>query len=386
MGRSLLRRASRTSVAVALTVATTTTVAHAQPPGSTPKPSQSREETARQQVVVAIAAETAEVRHERQETGVVYPYGLSGTAFNGASLLASKDAKRVAITASFLTSVLSELVLQGSAPLSETQPRSGILQLDGLVNKAKVGGEWRYGQQRVPSRDSMATLTQELMSLCLATKPTPDPGVGDTGIIVQGCSLAELTKNPKAAAALERYFPRRAAWYLSVKGDVSTEIFKFSDSTTLQDAKDRRWSRSGAVTLGYLTAANVYVAASGRLERTYEAAKTQAVCTIVELQTATACSNKTVGGPTGKTLAITEGEARRYLPPAGPLTLGIAGIIRRDWENKETAIEVPLYFVKDKDGGLTGGVSAGYLWSPKDDVKGARFTVFVGQAFGLGGG
>ena len=129
----------------------------------------------------------------------------------------------------------------------------------------------------------------------------------------------------------------------------------------------------------------MYLAASARVERTYEAAKTQAVCTIEELKTKAACPIKVVGGPSGKTLAITEGEMRRYLAPVGPLTIGIAGIVRRDWENKETAIEVPLYFVKDKDGGLTGGVSAGYIWSPKDDVEGARFTVFIGQGFGLGG-
>jgi hypothetical protein len=36
-----------------------------------------------------------------------------------------------------------------------------------------------------------------------------------------------------------------------------------------------------------------------------------------------------------------------------------------------------------KDGGLAGGVSVGHVWSPNPENRGARFSIFVGQTFGL---
>src|SRR5205809_3381918 len=47
-----------------------------------------------------VAPAVARVRSRRSETGVIYPYGLSGTSFNGTSLVASQDTKTVTITAS----------------------------------------------------------------------------------------------------------------------------------------------------------------------------------------------------------------------------------------------------------------------------------------------
>jgi len=375
-------RVIRWAVATALPLLACGRPARAQTPQPTPA------EIARQGVALQIPSlpEAAKVRERRQETRVVYPYGLSGTALNGASVLASRDAKRVAIAATFSTSLLSELVVNASAPLSEDEPRSAVLQLDGLANKSKVGVEWRYGQQRLPSREAMATLTSELAAICLATNPTPEKPAVDTGLVLQGCSIAELRKkSPAAAAAIDTYFPRRAAWYVSLKGDVGPETFKFSDATTFASTDERKWSGSGAVVVGFLTPQNLYVAGSVRFDRTYEAAKSQALCTIGALDQITACPNKIVGGPAEKTLKVTEVELRKYLPPIAGLTFGVAGIVRRDWKQDDTTVEVPLYFLKDKEGGLSGGVSGGYVWSSDKDTKGARFTVFVGQTFGLGG-
>ena len=336
------------------------------------------------QAIATAQLDLTRTRRQREETGVIYPYGLSGTAFNGASLIASQDAKRVAISATFGASKLSEVVLSASAPLAEDEPRSAILQLDGLANKSRVGVEWRYGQQRLPSRTAVTALTQELLKLCPLSDPKPNP---DTGLDVQGCSLAELaSKNPQVNEFITRYTPRQAAWYVSLKGDVGTETFKFVDPTTFADDDRQEWSSSGSLVVGALTPQNVYVAASARFEKAFEAAKSQAVCSIGTDATKIVCPSKIVGGPTPKTLIVTEFEARRYLRPIGGLNVGVAGILRRDWKEENTAIEVPLFFIKDKDGGLSGGISAGYLWSADTDARGAKLTIFVGQTFTLGGG
>jgi hypothetical protein len=332
-----------------------------------------------------VAARAAKVREQRQETGSIYPFGLSGTELNGANLIAGRDTKQVTITASVPTSRLSELVLQASGPLSEGDPRSTVVQLDGLANKGKVGAEWRYGQQRLPSSAEMKELTEKLVRRCARATAAPEPDAA-TGLEVQGCSLADLERDDEAAALVSRLFPRRTAWYLSIKGHVGTETFSYSDSVTLQGAKSRKWSTSGAVVLGVLTAGNVYVAASGRIDRTFEGADKQAVCPASEAGASVVCPLAVVGGPKEKTLRVTEFEARKYLPRIGGLTIGAAVILRRDWKAEMTTAEIPLYFVRDKDGGLSGGLSAGYVWSSDTQARGARFTVFVGQRFNLGGG
>ena len=330
----------------------------------------------------AVAEEV--VRGQRRETRVVYPFGLSGATLSGATLLASQDAKTVAITASFPVAAISELVIKGSAPLSEGAPRSTTLQLDGLVNKSKAGFEWRIGQQRLPTDADMTTLTKGLFEACNATTPSVQR-VADSGIEVTGCDLAVLEKDPAVRAFRERYFPRRLAWYLSVKGDIGYETFRFADAATFVDQTTEEYPRSFSAVLGLLTKGNVYVAASGRFEDGFEAARTQAVCSIHALDQKTACPQKIVGPPNPKTAKVTEFEVRKYLSDAGELTIGAAGILRRDWKAENTALEVPLYFLKNKDGGLSGGFSFGYLWAQQPDDTGPRFTVFVGQTFGLGG-
>jgi hypothetical protein len=333
-----------------------------------------------------LTPEAQHVRNARRETGVIYPYGLSGTPLNGGSIVASQDSKKVAISATLSTSLLSELVLKASAPLAEDEPRTAVLQLDGLVNKSSVGAEWRYGQQRLPSGADMTTLTDALWKACERTNPTPQTGAGDTGLQIAGCDVAAIRRTDNSVdQLLQKYYPRRGAWYFSLAGNLAPETFKFSDATTFADAKERDWSGSGSAIFGYLFSRNVYIAGAVRFDRSYEAAKAQALCSIGALDQTTACPSKTVGPPTAKTLKVTEGEVRKYLRIIPSLNIGASFIARRDWEEKTTSAEVPLYFIKDKDGGLSGGVSFGYVWSADANSKGARFTVFVGQTFSLGG-
>jgi hypothetical protein len=304
--------------------------------------------------------------------------------------LASSESKRVAVTATIPTSKLSALTIQASAPLSDDDPRSSVLQLDGLANKGKAGAEWRYGQQRVPSHTELATLTTLLVPLCLQNPEFTSKNAAETGLQIEACSLATLEADKQrgaaATAAIHKYFPRRAAWFVSLKGDVGTETFKFLDAETFAESKPRKWSPSGSIIVGFLTPQNLYVSGAIRFEKSYKASDTQATCTITALSVQAACPIAVVGAPTVGTPKVTEAEVRRYLPLPDSHNLGVSAILRRDWDTKDTSVELPIFFVKDKDGGLSGGVSVGYLWSPKPDNQGPRFTVFVGQAFGLNKG
>lgn len=52
----------------------------------------------------------------------------------------------------------------------------------------------------------------------------------------------------------------------------------------------------------------------------------------------------------------------------------------------DESLEVPFYFVRDKNGGLRGGVSGRYLWSDDEDTRGWSFSVVVAGAFKVGCG
>jgi hypothetical protein len=372
------RSSSRALFVIVVLGAMGVTPANAQPPTAG-----QRQEAIRDRAAIIVAEAQQRVRERRRETTVVYPFGLSGTSLTGTSVTASEDAKTVAITAAISTSKLSELVVKASAPLSEDESRSPTLQLDGLANKGKVGLEWRYGQQRLPSEQDAAELTQKLMAACERTNPEVQGGP-ETGFAITGCPLPALLQDAGLNQEMERLFPRRAAWFVSIKGDVGAETFKFANPTTFADEKSREYSTSASLVLGWLTASNIYFAVSGRYDHAFEAAKNKAVCTIAGVDQTIACPLKIVGPPTSTTSPIVELEARRYLPQLAGLNFGLSGILRHDFEEANTSFEVPLYFIKDKDGGLSGGVSAGYVWSADQDTKGPRFMVFVGQTFGLG--
>jgi len=362
-----------------------------QPPAPSPEEQQSavafvRGEIAQRAAEQARAAIEGPIRMKRHKTTVVYPAGLSGVTLTGGSILATKEAKTVSIAAAFPVSDLSEIVLKASAPLSEDEPRSATMQLDGLADKAKVGVEWRYGQQRLPDKKEAAELTSALFKACTATNPTAQRAP-DGSLEIVGCDLARLSEvSPQAKDLIARWAERESSWYLTLKADVGSQNYKFADATTFKDAEQQEYPTSVNGVFGYLTGNNVYLAGSLRYDHTFEAAKTQAVCSISALDKQTACPGKVVGPPSPKNQKVFEVEARSYVRDTGASAFGVSAILRHDWEQKNTSFEVPLYFIKDKDGGLSGGISTGYVWADKPEDTGPRFTVFVGQTFGLGGG
>jgi hypothetical protein len=363
MATSSCSRSSRfAGLAFAIALATTgTAAAQAQAP-----------------VPAAIAQYAEQQRAERdttirQESARAYPYGLSGTAVTGVALTAGKDEKRVHVTFAHKPSELTELSLSASAPLDKEAPRSSVVQLDGLANKGTVGAELRFGVRGLPTRATAAEVARNLASLCSKVPPA----VPNAGIVVQSaCTLTELRKVDASAVDAVRAAYRTTPWFVSISGEAGRETFKYADAHSLADAKRERWSTSGALTLGALFPSNVYASVGVRLETPFEAADTAAICAVAP---PAGCPIKPLGAPTSEPRRVIEAEVRKFITG----DLGLSAIVRHDWKKDESSVEIPIYFVKDKDGGLSGGVSAGYLRSAKPEETGPRFSVFVTQAFGL---
>lgn len=310
-------------------------------------------------------------KEQAQEAAAVYPSALSGTPLTAAGLIAGDGNKRVFVRYAFPGSSTSQVQVSMSAPLDETADRNSIIGLDGLANKAKLGVEWRIGAQTRPSVQRMGEITQELLTACQAKK-TKEAAAGQDF----GCDIVKDLLAP--GVRLRDAYPDliHAAWFLTLKGDVGPQTFKYVTPGAFAAAERKANSYSLAADLGVLWASNIYTTVGFRKERGYKAADSQAVC---QQDAPTACALKIVGGPTPQPRRILEFEMRRYVRQ----DLGLQVIVSRDLEAGETSLEVPFYFIKDKDGGLNAGVAYGRAWS-RDNTTGDRITVFVGSTFKLG--
>jgi hypothetical protein len=318
----------------------------------------------------------AVVRADRAESVTAYPAGLAGAPLTGASVTAGQAEKRVLITfVPPMFSPLAQIAFSLSAPLSESEPRSDLLSLTGLANKSTAGVEFRFGRHTLPAAADAGKIASGLMSLCAATRPsvTTVPGAG---IAVQGCSLEELERASGTAVTEALKDFKRSALFVTAKGDVGTRSFDFADAKTLAEVSERKWTSAGAVIVGVLLPNNLYVTSGLRVERGFKAADDAAICTAVP----SACRITAGGAPQPDDRNVVEAEARRFVGRH----FGVSTIARWDWLNSESSLEAPIYFVRDKDGGLSGGATFGYLWSDDAKEQGPRFTVFVSQAFKLG--
>lgn len=324
------------------------------------------------------AAEKALVLEERRESVAIYPAGLAGGALTSASITAGQDEKRVKITVAVapFASQLAQLGLTASAPLNEDGARSELVGLTGLANKSTVGFNLRFGKHTLPNSADAGAIAATLVGLCAKTgaPKTERPG---SGLIVQGCSLEELARvyPSEVANALQGY--RKIAWFVAMDAEVGSQKYEFAAIDSLADAAEREWTKSGSLLAGLLFTNNLYATAGVRIERGYQGSKNAGICTT---QAPSACPVKPFGPPSNDDRNVLEAEARKFVTQH----FGVSAIVRWDWLNAESSVEAPLYFIRDKDGGLSGGVSLGYVWSDEEKQQGPRFTLFVSQAFKLG--
>jgi hypothetical protein len=317
-----------------------------------------------------------------RESQAIYPFALAGAMPTSVKLVAGTENKTASLTYSIPLKPLATLTLTASAPLSESDPRTSIAQLSELANKGRAGAQLNWGIQRRPTPKRATEILTSLAAACTEAKRTTNTA-HDAGFTEAGCDLNTLAgSNAGVRKYMAEYY--RTTWFASLKGEVGREKFKFVDETSFADDYHTTYPASGALMVGALFApTNVFASLGVRFENGYKEADSQAVCGPPEAGRSQACPVKIVGGPKNKRRGIFEAEIRRFLPTPKKYPVGVSAVFRRDWKENETSLEAPIYLVKDKDGGLSGGVSVGYVWNSTPNVGGARFSVFVGQTFGL---
>ena len=163
--------------------------------------------------------------------------------------------------------------------------------------------------------------------------------------------------------------------FLGATASLSRKTFDYLDAT-LADQSEDHLSGSAVVRVGAFSR----IFGFGFLSYAYEerwlaGGSPQNICRPIGVEDAFACGDAIRGAPTKKVGSVLGGELRRYFGAA----IAVAPSLRYDFKNKVTAVAVPLYFLRNKDGSLTGGVRASW----RSDTEAVKLLVFVGTAFSL---
>lgn len=175
---------------------------------------------------------------------------------------------------------------------------------------------------------------------------------------------------------------------LNARVDVGRPSFEYrEESNPTADATEvNKYSHAVTGTAGWLTASDLLFAFNVTFGQSWRAPDAIELCQPISGTVATKCEEEIVlGPPKPKRKALLEWQVQR---PIGPTALALFLTVnarRTEKEHKrEWGIEAPFYFLKDKGGGLAGGVVFNYRHGPdnagivKDTVD---VSVFIGQVF-----
>jgi hypothetical protein len=162
---------------------------------------------------------------------------------------------------------------------------------------------------------------------------------------------------------------------LNLRVDAARPSFKYLDAA-LASHKDTHGIYSVSGTAGVLLVNDTLLAVTYSQGESWKPKDKVELCQPVPDTSAAACrADVVLGAPQQEDRRQLEGQIKGYLTN----DVGAAVFVTRDFEKKAWGLEVPIYFMKDKKGGLAGGLVFSYR--SDDDVY--DLSVFVGQVFSV---
>jgi hypothetical protein len=139
--------------------------------------------------------------------------------------------------------------------------------------------------------------------------------------------------------------------------------------------RETHTSWSIALSGGVLTRNAIWLSGQYTHAVNHAAAPATQVCSPLGDTPSLQCGNRVLRAPSRTASEIVGGEVRKFLNRR----FAISGRLHYDFKEEVTSLEVPLYFLRNSDGGLTGGVSIGW----RSDTDALVASAFVGQVLGL---
>lgn len=215
-------------------------------------------------------------------------------------------------------------------------------------------------------------------------KPDPcDPDNFDQGLT----RFLELYDPSELHRLLDEIFPSRI-FFAGIEASGSQDDYEYLDATTRETDKASKFGFKSNLFAGFLFPKRAAsIAASVTFAKEYEAGTEFNACNPAD---ASDCATGP-GLPKATKRAIGSIEGRWAFGAADgkPAPFALAPEASYDFKNKAFSLDVPLYFARDGDGKLRGGVRFTYL-DERDPMGGRRrdktLSLFVGVPFALFGG
>ena len=279
--------------------------------------------------------------------------------------------------------VFNTLSVTGSAPLNRNGDDTTIANLDGLTNGASI--EFGFTQFRAVEKRSAKTVISKVTELDAVCKNVYEARKTKEGTAVpdknDGCdsNLVRTYGSAEDIHAYESIFWKldrsgfRWLWGGTAKLGYQDYEFLTADSTTKQKRNETPWAAGiwGAVQPGDVP---WLLLLNAQYQKAFKEGDNGAVCPVPTPLGSTVCATGAINAPKEITKKLLTLEVRGRLDE-----LGLSLSVTRDFEAKVTGVDLPIYFVADKDGKLTAGVKAGW----RSDTKKGSLGVFVGIPFGL---
>jgi hypothetical protein len=197
----------------------------------------------------------------------------------------------------------------------------------------------------------------------------------------------------RASYALQHYdpgglaFDRRdmpGATDYGLDATVGINDFEWIEAATMLPQQERRtdWSVAANVT-HWLPRSQTALTGSVSYQRAYEAAEEQQVCPPNSTDPADCVTTRTAAPTVNENLLVSAGLRHRFSTGLTLLDLALAPIVTYDVIDHVWGVDVPVYFMPDADGNLTGGIRFGYR---SDRANEFTIGAFVGTAFDIFGG
>jgi hypothetical protein len=283
-----------------------------------------------------------------------------------------------------------------NAPFNKKKKLGNFLTETGLPGTASVGFNLSISlladrvesvrQERdkyLDSEVSQINLVQAVYQRCLQAniaKPQDCQGKDSR-------ELAEKYASDELRAQLVQGFATKeakllAAPYLSVQffGSVGRETYEFRDALSFSEGDRKKSLYSFGTSVAYLPRLDSPVGwfAGAEHKRAYKLPDAETRCPIATAgATSVTCFNAAFGPPVADNSASVFGAARLNGELLNQLPFSAELKFAYDVKDNEWGVTLPIYFLRNKDGDLNGGVRVG--WDSETDKF--LFGVFVGSAF-----
>ena len=149
--------------------------------------------------------------------------------------------------------------------------------------------------------------------------------------------------------------------------------FEYFDTDSLAMRKETHDGLAVTAGIGLLlvTKGYLFFGVSGRYEEGFKEKDKKRICSPIGTSESLSCQEIPVGAPEEKKRKLVQFEVRQFVRGGH---LGFNPKVTYDFVVEKPAIDFPIYFLKDKNGGLNGGVAAGYRWDKHEWV----YRAFVG--------